>query len=218
MSNINPDEFLDQLSENASTRKKRSLSILHNICKDQYDRGSKDFSILTVSRLSVAVDGPSEQTIRNKDGSDYRALLSCWAHYSDGSTKKTNKKQESNITDEIMAGISDPTIRALVGVILAENKKLKGEISILKRQTILKIDMRPNKIHDQPYGTSANVSPELNLLPTEIVALEHAVSSEFLKEQGWVADEQGRIKYRGHPIYKAGYVTAIKKTLSKLKE
>ena len=28
-----------------------------------------------------------------------------------------------------MAGISDPTIRALVGVILAENKKLKHAIS-----------------------------------------------------------------------------------------
>jgi hypothetical protein len=71
-----------------------------------------------------------------------------------------------------LAGISDPTIRALVGVILAENKKLKSENALLKHQTTLTIDI-----------------------------------------QGWTVDAQGRVKNKGMQLYKAGYVTAIKKIL-----
>jgi hypothetical protein len=215
MGNIHPDELLVQLSENASTRKKRSLEIIHNICKEQYDRGSKDFSIPTISRLSIQEKGPSEQTIRNKEGADYRALMQCWADYADGVTKKPKAKQKNDINEEILAGITDPTIRALVGVILAENRKLKGENSLLKRQVTLTIDMRHST--QSMINTNENtdvLSQSNNLLPSEITALQHAISNEFLKDQGWTTDDQGRIKYRGHSIYKAGYVTAIKKVLS----
>lgn len=75
MVTIDPIKLFGQLSENASTRKKRSLEIIHNICKEQNERGSKDFSIPTISRLSVKEKGPSEQTIRNKSGEDYRVLM-----------------------------------------------------------------------------------------------------------------------------------------------
>ncbi len=181
----------------------------------KYERGSKDFSIPTIGRLLAKVKGPSEQTIRNKEGADYRALMQCWASYVDGVTKKPKAKQESAISEEILEGITDPTIRALVGVVLAENRKLKGENSLLKRQTTITIDMRT---HTRPIlNSSANVEilPLMsNLLPSEITALQHAISDEFLKEQGWTTDGQGRIKYKEHSIYKAGYVTAIKKVLS----
>lgn len=215
MPNIHPDEFVAQLSENTSTRKKRSLEIIHNICKEQYERGSKDFSIPTVVRLLSEVKGVSEQTIRNKEGADYRALMQCWASYADGVTKKPKAKQENSIADEIIGGITDPTIRALVGVVLAENRKLKGENSLLKRQTTLTIDIR----HPVRPMLNANKNSEIlpqvsNLLPSEITALQHAISDEFLIEQNWTTDDQGRIKYRGRSIYKAGYVTAIKKILS----
>lgn len=214
MSNIHPDEFVEEISQNISTRKKRSIEILHKICKDQHDRGSKDFSIPTISRISVNENGPSEQTIRNKDGADYRALLNCWATYTDGSTKKSKEKQEFNATDEILAGISDPTIRALVGVIIAENRKLKGENSLLKQTTKLTIDMRSNPSQNLPGKELLGLEPEMKILPTEVLALRHSISNEFLDEQGWTTDDQGRIKYKGRPIYKAGYVTAIKKVLS----
>ncbi len=215
MGNIHPDELLVQLSENASTRKKRSLEIIHNICKEQHERGSKDFSIPTISRLSIVEKGPSEQTIRNKEGADYRALMQCWADYAEGVTKKPKLKQKNDINEEILVGITDPTIRALVGVFLAENRKLKGENSLLKRQTTLTIDMRPSARPMLNSISSEEILPQMtSLLPSEITALQHAVSDEFLKEQGWTTDDQGRIKYKGHSIYKAGYVTAIKKVLS----
>jgi hypothetical protein len=212
---IEPNGLFAQLSKNASTRKKRSLEIIHNICNEQYERGSKDFSIPTIAPLSVAEKGPSEQTIRNKEGQDYRALMQCWAEYANGTTKKTKPKQENTIS-EILAGITDPTIRALVGVVLAENRKLKGENSLLKRHTKLTIDMRPSTRPLLNANNNNEALPQVtsSLLPSEITALQNAISDEFLKEWDFTADEQGRIKYKGRTMYKAGYLTAIKKILS----
>jgi len=215
MITIEPNELFTQLSESASTRKKRSLEIIHNICREQYERGSKDFSIPTIGRLSIEEKGPSIQTIRNKEGQDYRALMQCWADYTNGTTKKTKTKQENTISDEILAGITDPTIRALVGVVLAENRKLKSENSLLKQQTKLIIDMRPPARPLLNANENTEALPQLNnLLPSEITALQNAISNEFLKEWGYTTDNQGRIKYKGRTMYKAGYVTAIKKVLS----
>jgi hypothetical protein len=215
MVNIGPNELFEQLSENASTRKKRSLEIIHKICEEQNERGSKDFSIPTISRLSSKEKGPSEQTIRNKDGEDYRALMKSWADFANGSTKKTKTKQESTTSDEVLAGVTDPTIRALVGVILAENRKLKSENSLLKQQTKLIIDMKPLARPLLNANENTEALPQIsNLIPSEIDALKNAISDEFLKERDFTTDQQGRIKFKGRTLYKAGYVTAIKKILS----
>lgn len=215
MTNIHPDEYVAKLCENASTRKRNSLNIIHKICTEQYERGSKDFSIPTIVRLSVEAGGPSEQTIRNKSGEDYRALLNCWANYTGGVTRKPKTAKGSSFADNILAAIPDVTIRALVGTILAENSKLKGENSLLKNQINLTIDMRPAPNPALIGNKSTEMLPQPNnLLPSEITSLQHAISGEFLKEQGWTTDEQGRVKYKGRTIYKPGYVTAIKKVLA----
>jgi hypothetical protein len=215
MANINPDEFIIQLMENASTRKKHSFETLHNICREQYERGSKDFSVATIARISAEHDGPSEQTIRNNAGSDYRALLKAWADYSEGYTTKQKTNQQSTTADTILAGISDPTIRALVGVTLAENKKLKSENALLKHQTTLTIDMRAQQNNSTLQTSSIELIPQSeDLLPTELSALEHAISDDFISHQGWTVDAQGRVKNKGMQLYIAGYVTAIKKILN----
>lgn len=215
MTNINPNELIKQLTDKASTRKKNSLEKIHNICREQYERGSKDFSIPTIAKISVEYGGVSEQTIRNKGGSDYRALLKAWADYSEGYTTKPKNNKQSTIADTVLDGIKDPTIRALVGVILAENKKLKSENSLLKSQTILTIDMRQRQNNlTLPVSSLEAIPQSESLLPTELSALEHAISDELFSYQGWTADAQGRVKNKGMQLYKAGYVTAIKKILS----
>jgi len=213
MANINPEEFVFQLSENVSTRKRRSIELLHNICKEQHMRGSKDFSIPTIVSLSNAIGGPSEQTIRNKSGSDYRAVLSCWAQYTNGFNKKIKVERQTSTGDEILNGITDPTIRALVGIILAENRKLKSENSLLKQKTSITIDMRSSTQQPLSIEDTGLVPQATKLFQSEITSLQYAISDEFLKHQGWVADAQGQVKEKGMQIYKPGYLTAIKKIL-----
>ena len=215
MTNINPDELIVQLIQNVSTRKKCSLEKLHNICRKQYECGSKDFSVATIARISAEYDGPSEQTIRNKAGSDYRALLKAWADYSEGYATKQKTNQQSTTVETILAGISDPTIRALVGVTFAENKKLKSENALLKHQTTLTIDMRVQQNNSALQTSNTELIPQSEgLLPTELFALEHAISDDLFSHQGWTVDAQGRVKNKGMQLYKAGYVTAIKKILA----
>ena len=212
---ISTDELLIVLSKDASPRKKRSLEIIYNVCKEQSERGSKDFSPVTIGRLSEGAGGPKERTIRNEDGKGYRAIMNAWANYTNGVTKKPRGVKEPSVTDEILAGITDPTIRALVGVIMAENRKLKGENSLLKHSTTLTLDMRPDARPVINNEVSVEIfPPTYNLLPSEIEALKHAISKDLLDDQGWTPDDQGRIKHKGRTVFKVGYVTAIKKVLS----
>lgn len=214
MININPDELYSRLYENASTRKRRTLELINEVCKKQAQKGNKDFSIATIVNLLEDENGPSEQTLRNKTGEDYRSLISQWAEYANGSSKKIKKQSFSTFNDEILENVNDPTVRALVGIILAENKKLKNENSMLKHQKVLTIDMRKSK--DESYRTGQNndvVTNSYNLTDTELKALNEAISDEFIQHRGWTVDDYGRVKEKGVQVYKPGYVTAIKKVL-----
>ena len=213
MIEMHPDELFTKFYENASTRKKKTLELINNACKKQSESDIKDFSIGTIARLIADDGGPSEQALRNKNAEDYRVLIRQWAQHCETTTKKPKKEKRTTVNDDILASISEPTTKALVGMLMAENKKLKRENSLLKEQTTLTIDMRPKN------DTSKNkdvviVEPSDNLTDTEKDALRHAISNEFMNHQGWTTDKYGRVKENGIQVYKAGYITAIQKILN----
>lgn len=215
MIEMHPDELFSKLYNNSSTRKKKTLELINNACKKQSESDIKDFSIGNIARLIADDGGLSEQALRNKNAEDYRALISQWAEYSKATTKKPKKEKISTLNDDILASISEPTTKALVGMLISENKKLKRENSLLKEQTTFTIDMRPKK------DISANkdvviVEPSYSLTETEIDALKNAISNEFMNHQGWITDNYGRVKENGIQVYKAGYVTAIQKILNEI--
>jgi len=215
MMEMHPDELFSKFYENASTRKKKTLELINNACKKQSESDIKDFSIGTIARLIADDGGPSEQALRNKNAEDYRVLISQWAEYYKTTTKKPKKEKRTTVNDDILASISEPTTKALVGMLMAENKKLKRENSLLKEQTTFTIDIRP--INDISKNKDVViVEPSYNLTDTEIDALRNAISNEFMNHQGWTTDNYGRVKENGIQIYKAGYVTAVQKILNKI--
>lgn len=216
MSNIQPDDLYNQLCENASTRKKKTLALVHEVCKKQSEAEVKDFSLGTIAALMSDKGGLSEQALRNKNAEPYRLLINNWAEYSNTTTKKPKKQTTTTINDEILSQISEPTVKALVGMIMAENRKLKNENNLLKNQTCITVDMRNQKSNSLANNDVVVVSAIDDLTETEIEALKGAVSDKFFKERGWTTDEQGRVKEKGYPVYKAGYVTAIKKILDEI--
>lgn len=211
---MTPDEILDLLKGKSNARKQRSLDIISGICKDQLERGSRDFSIATIGRLSSEQGGPSPQTIRNKSGEDFRALIASWAEHSKGAMKKPPKIQESGISS-ILGKINDPAVRSIVGSILATNAKLQREVNLLKQQAEIVIDRRtiPLSTTNQ-HDTLLSITVEC-LTPTELTALSHAISSELMEQEGWTIEKSGRvINSLGRTIFKTGYKTAIVKLLS----
>jgi len=211
-----PETLLAALQQNASTRTRQSLTLIHDICSEQHASGSKDFSVATIGKLSSGRGGPSPQAIRNVSGEHYRALLSAWAGYADGATRKPPARVESGVADDVLDMIPDSAVRALVGSFLAENRKLKAENMLLKTQANVVIDRRPAiALSGSPASTVVQVMPPLStLMPLEVDALRHAISDEQLTNMGWTVDAKtGRVSKGDRAVFRAGFATAIKKVL-----
>lgn len=215
MVDMHPNDFCAKLCEITSTRKKRTLSKVNEICKKHAGLGNKDFSIATIGGLLESNGILTEQGLRNKNSEEYRALIKAWAEFTNGSMKKTKSNKTNSINDDILASISDPTLRAIFGITIAENKKLKNELSILKNLTTLTIDMRKTK--ENAFNEDPNtilISSSYRLTDVEIQALKDAISDEFIKDQGWTVYDNGKVKQKGAQVYRTGYVSAIKKILN----
>lgn len=211
-----PETLLAALQQDASTRTRQSLTLIHAICSEQHASGNKDFSVATIGKLSSGRGGPSPQAMRNVSGEHYRALLSAWASYADGATRKPPARVESGVADDVLDMIPDAAVRALVGSFLAENRKLKAENMLLKTQANVVIDRRPAiALSGSPTSTVVQVMPPLStLMPLEVDALRHAISDEQLKNMGWTVDAKtGRVSKGGRAVFRAGFATAIKKVL-----
>lgn len=85
---MHPDELLEQLKANANTRKQKNLDLIHAVCREQYERGSKDFSVATISRIAQERGGPITSAIHNKTGDSFKGLIKAWATHTGGVTRK----------------------------------------------------------------------------------------------------------------------------------
>lgn len=108
--------------------------------------------------------------------------------------------------------IENPALRSMMAGILAENRQMRREITLLKAEGNRVIDMRPRSA--EPGETVGILPASTGLYPSEIDALRHAVSDRVLKDEGWTTDAEGRvINEVGRVVYKPGYVSAIRKIL-----
>lgn len=211
---MHPDELLEQLKANANPRKRKNLELIHAVCREQYERGSKDFSVATISRIAQERGGPAPSTIHNKTGDDFKGLIKIWATHTGGITRKVRKATNNPVWD-LLDRIPDPAVRSVMGALLAENKKLRGEVNLLKQHANIVIDYR-----DKPSNNGGSAHP-VELLPADIgltesekEALRHAISEKLLADEGWKEDIYGRIlTEKGSPIFKIGFATAIRKIL-----
>ena len=211
---MHPDDLLEQLKANANTRKQKNLDLIHAVCREQYERGSKDFSVATISRIAQERGGPATSTIHNKTADDFKGLIKAWASHTGGLTRKVRKTTNNPVWD-VLDRIPDPAVRSVMGAVLAENKKLRGEVNLLKQHSQIVIDYR-DKSGDSSGATRTGeyLPADVGLTESEREALRHAISEKLLQDEGWKEDKHGRIlTEKGSPIFKIGFATAIRKIL-----
>ena len=92
---MHPDDLLDQLKKTATPRKQKTLDLIHEVCREQYERGSRDFSVATIARIAADRGGPSKGAIHNKTGDDYKGLIKAWAEHTGGVTRKVRQVSEN---------------------------------------------------------------------------------------------------------------------------
>jgi hypothetical protein len=201
-----PDEVYKKLiSEVKNSRVKRSLEAIHDICREQHDRKSQDFSYESISKLGSDKGVPAAQSIRNKTGEKYQALIRAWQSI------KTNRPKKKITESEVWIDkIEDPTVRLLVRDLYAEKTSLKNEVKLLKNIKTLNIDMRPVE-----HNLYARDSLTPKLLESELDALKSAINESTLSKLGWCVTERGGIvDNKNRTIFKNGFVTGIGKMLA----
>lgn len=209
---MHPDELLEQLKKTANVRKQRNLDIIHDVCREQYERGSKDFSVATIARIAQKQGGPVKGSIHNKTGDDFKGLIKAWAEHTGGVTRKAREVSPTPY-EALIERIENPGLRSLMLGILAENRQLRRKNTLLKSEAYRVLDMRP-QVNNVPVTPIEILPASTGLLPSEIDALRKAVSAKFLADEGWSCDEEGRVHNdRGRTIFRAGFATAIRKII-----
>ena len=213
-----PEEVMELLKAGAKTaRTENSLNIIHEVCREQYERGSNDFSYSTIGKLSERLGGPRAQPIRNVTGAVYRTLIDAWAKFAGGRKSNGSTPRHRGLEDDVLSLIDDAVARVLVQNYISENKKLKHENTVLKvavKETVI-IDLSGK---NRPVATGVEVvTPASFLLEQERTALRNAISSENIRKQGWTINEQNGSVTRGPlPVFSPGFASAIRKILGEI--
>jgi len=206
---IDPEKtYKDLMSEAAGDRTKKSLTAIHNVCKQQRERGSSDFSIATISKVGEETGVPRAQSIRNKSGAQYKELITAWQLSNPSKIKKVSSDKL-----EWLDKIDDATTRFFVNDLMADLSKAKAELALLKSIKKLNIDMRGESVSAQSIRDQSAI-PEF--LSSEIESLRNAIDESNLRKRGWsITEKRGAVvDERGKVIFKNGFVTAIQKMLT----
>lgn len=206
-----PKKLLDELCKGASQRKAQSLALIYRLCEEQHTRGSDDYSIATIGRLSTEYGGPSAAAIRNKPGEDYRALIKAYAESVKGHSRKMANKARSE-ADELLEGVTDPVLKVRIKLLMAEMESLRAQLlaarHLANQTAVLDLPAAEGKANDGPASG-------LQLTLQEVSALEAAVSPGTLAHWGWKLDVAGRVTTdTGQVVFRAGFGSAVRKTVA----
>lgn len=210
-----PETLFQELYISASERKKKVLKRIHDACKSQYElHKSNDFSVATISKI-IENEGPSERAIHNKTGADYKALILAWAAFA-GPKKTIKKVSYASQVEQELSLIEDIGLRTLALSLYSQLKQKKSEVNQLRKilESNLTINLATNQKPSDQY-IDLNITKIDTLLPIEVSALQEAISRSTIETNNWIIDENGAVKAEsGRRIFRAGYVSAVKKILS----
>jgi len=218
---VHPGVVYDGILANAShPAKRRNLTLIHTVCKEREKLGSKDFSLKAVGEAVEALGGPKVKVLWNLQSADYRKLIEAWHAYS--GSPKLPESAKAGKEEVVTRNISDPATRIVVEQLIREKNSLRAEVNILKANAKVVIDKRPNAgrvgTADGAMTLEISAGPKFNALEQE--ALEHAISPEFWRTEGWKEEKNGRVvkelgEGRTRSIFKPGFVSAIRKCIDK---
>lgn len=201
---MTPKELLEKLKKNASSKVQETLDSIYQICLEQQERAINDFSIATISRLGQKRGVPKAQSIRNKSGEKYRALIQSFAETSPVKNVTELPKRDEDWIDEI----SNPKHKLLAKIQASELRAAKQQLKEILPPN-LRIDVYDHK--------NAPDLTEHKLSDLERRALEYLLSDSFKRKWYLTENEYGElVDSNNSPIFKIATLDAIKKALEYL--
>ena len=200
---MTPTQLLEKPKEDASDKTKETLDAIYQICQEQLDRGVNEFSVTTISRLGHKRGVPKPQSIRNKSGENYRALIQSFADYSPTKGLAKPSKKDNDWIEEI----ANPKHKLLVRIQASELKAAQQQL-----QEIIPPNTRIN-VYDYKNTTPT----DMKLNDQERRALEYLISPTFQKKWNFHPNEYGElVDVSNTPVFKVATLDAIKKALEHL--
>ena len=200
---MSPKEILESLKENASERRARTLDVIYAICTEQEKQGQYDFSSSTISKLGFSKGVPKAQSLRNKSGEHYRALLNACEQKHSDKKHKPKGRSKSDWIDEI----DNPKHRLLARMQASELKAANSKLT----------EFSPPGARIIIRDHQNNSNEEAILTDLERGALEYLISKKFLNKWNYDFGNSGQIiDANGKMVLKVATVDAIKKALNQL--
>lgn len=211
---IHPDVVLEALlSKGARAQVQRTLRRLHEICRSQWQSGSRDLSLATIGRMAEEQGLIKGRILYNASSRDYKELIQAWSAYAGPPVAPPPKTLASH---GYLMRIDDPAIRSIMQAIIAERDILKAQLNQVKSSTVMKVDVRPlgaTIVADSKGQTTAILEMAAQLTEPEREALRNAISPEVLKGEGWHEGKFGEIKKGNRVVFLHGFATAIRRIL-----
>ncbi|MGR5234464.1 gamma-mobile-trio protein GmtX [Vibrio rotiferianus] len=207
MSEITPEQVLNQLKKKASSRVQNSLEAVFTICKEQQERGLNDFSYSTIARLGKGRGVPAAQSIRNKTGESYRTLIASFnssAKDQPRSARSTSKGKMHAWIDEL----DDPVVKLQANILYAQKKEAERLLNeVVPINQVI-------EVFDNVDVSFASIK----LTELERSALEYLISSEFLRRHQLELGKNGSIVSTDtqKSFFPVATLDAIKKALQNL--
>jgi len=199
---MTPDELLIELKKDATGRMITTLQNIYDVCVEQRNRGLSDFSFSTIARLGEGRGVPKAQSIRNKTGESYQALIKCFDENTTvQQSEKKHYKNKTNWIDEI----DNVRLKILAGQQAAELAQAKRTI---------KEFTPPDMVININDGFAVAEEPLDNL---ERAALEYLLSEEFIEKWKLKKGIHGDLlDTEGERVFKIATLDALQKALKYL--
>ncbi|MDM1737491.1 MULTISPECIES: gamma-mobile-trio protein GmtX [Acinetobacter] len=202
---MNPEELLNKLKVGSSLKVQQSLDAIYEICTEQQERGIHDFSISTIAKLGCNRGVPKAQSIRNKTGEKYRALIQCFA---DLSTQKPKLRKPSQSENDWIEEIQNPKHQLLVRIMASELKEA---------QQIIREIIPPKQRIDIYDHKSMSSHQSFKLSEQEVRALQYLLSTDFQKKWNLKPTHFGELVDESNkPVFKVSTLDALRKALEYL--
>jgi hypothetical protein len=200
---MSPEKLIIQLKQKASAKAQETLDAIYNVCTEQVKHGLFDFSIANIARLGHLKGVPKAQSLRNKSGDKYRALISCFEQHHPNPLNKSTQPKKENWIDEI----KNHKHKLLVRMQAQELKDAKQKIAeIIPPDTII-------NVHD--YKT--NEIEQIKLNSMERRAIEYLLSNSFKKKWYFTETSSGELLDENNKVvFKPSTMDALKKALKYL--
>ncbi|OTG94060.1 gamma-mobile-trio protein GmtX [Acinetobacter sp. ANC 4973] len=199
------EELLNRLKHGSSLKIQQSLDAIYEICVEQQERGIHDFSVSTIAKLGFNRGVPRAQSIRNKTGEKYRAIIQSFEDFSSQMPKLRKPSQSDSVwIDEIQ----NPKHQLLVRIMASELKQAQQMIrEIIPPKQRIDIYDHKNMIPDQSFKFSDQ----------EVRALQYLLSSDFQKKWNLKSTHFGELVDESNkPVFKISTLDALRKALEYL--